>query len=105
MTERLSFLPQADLDYQRLRARKNAVSLTLTAITLVVYFGFLLLIAFGRDILSVKVVGNVTLGIPLGLGVIAVSWLLTGVYVLWANSSHDARIDLLRNQLKPQAGE
>ena len=105
MTERLSFLPQATRDYQRLRARKNAVSLTLTAITLVVYFGFLLLIAFGRDILSMKVIGDVTLGIPLGLGVIAASWLLTGMYVLWANSSHDVQVGLLKNQLKPQEGE
>ena len=34
-----------------------------------------------------------TLGLPVGLGVIVVSWLLTGLYVRWANDAYDAAVD------------
>ncbi len=80
-----------DPEFQQLVKRKNAISTTLTIAMLVFYFGFVLLLAFGRDVLAAPI-GNATLGIPIGIGVIIVAWVLTGIYVRWANNTYDALI-------------
>lgn len=87
-----------DPEFKDLAARKNRLSALLTGITLVLYYGFILLIAFDRDLFGVKVSGNVTLGIYLGIGVILSCWLLTGIYVRWANRQYDAGILRLREK-------
>lgn len=79
------------------RAR-DRVSSWLTAAMLAVYFGFIFLIAFGREVFGWKVSENVPLGIPLGIGVIVVSWMLTGVYVRWANRRYDAAVAEIRRK-------
>jgi uncharacterized membrane protein (DUF485 family) len=59
------------------------------------YFGFVLLVAFAKDLMAVRIGGGVTsLGILLGLGVIATAFVLTGIYVVRANSRFD---DLTRS--------
>jgi len=80
-----------DPEFRELVRQKNSISTTLTVIMLAVYFGFILLLAFGRDILAARA-GAATLGIPLGIGVIIIAWILTGVYVRWANARYDAMI-------------
>ncbi|MBI3854358.1 MAG: DUF485 domain-containing protein [Planctomycetes bacterium] len=87
-----------DPEFKDLVARKSRISIILTAITLVVYYGFILLIAFNRDVFGVKIVGNVTFGILLGIGVILFSWVFTGIYVRWANSKYDAMVDNIRRK-------
>ena len=81
-----------DPDFKDLVARKNRISIILTALTLIVYYGFILLIAFKRDLFASKVLGNVPFGIFLGIGVILTCWVLTGVYVRWANDKYDAMV-------------
>jgi uncharacterized membrane protein (DUF485 family) len=61
-----------------------------------VYFGFIALIAFNKPLLATKVMPGLTLGILLGVCVILASWVLTWVYVWWANEHYDARIEALR---------
>ena len=70
----------------------------LTAIMLAVYFGFILLVAFNRELLARPIGGGTTtLGIPLGLGVIVTGVVLTWIYVARANRRFDALTrDLLR---------
>jgi uncharacterized membrane protein (DUF485 family) len=87
-----------DPEFKDLAARKNRISLILTAVTLVIYYGFILLIAFKRDLFASKVVGNVTFGIVLGIGVIIACFLLTGIYVRWANQRYDSMVDRLRQK-------
>jgi uncharacterized membrane protein (DUF485 family) len=84
--------------FHRLAARKNAVSLALTLVIMGVYYGFIFLLAFNKELVGSKLTANVTLGIPLGIGVILVSILATGVYVAWANRSYDAMADELRQK-------
>jgi uncharacterized membrane protein (DUF485 family) len=79
-----------DLDAARLR-----VALTLTAAMVAMYFGFVLLVAYGRKLLAIQVVPGLTLGILLGALVIVVSWLLTWVYVRWAAKHYDPGIRAL----------
>lgn len=78
--------------YQKLRKERNTFGWVLTIITLVMYYGFIGLIAFDKKFLSEPVSeGAVTsIGIPIGLGVIVVTVLLTGIYVYRANSRYDA---------------
>ena len=56
--------------FRELVARKRAVSATLTALILAVYFGFILVLAFHRDLLALKVGEHLTMGVPVGLAVI-----------------------------------
>lgn len=85
-------------EFHRLAARKNRVSWILTLAAVAVYFGFIFLIAFRKDLVGSKLTENMTWGIPLGIGVIVVSWLLTGIYVWWANGTYDVMVAELRRK-------
>ena len=87
-----------DPDFKDLVARKNAISLKLTIATLIIYYGFILLIAFKRTLFASKVAGNVTFGIALGIGVILACFALTGIYVRWANRNYDAMVARLKEK-------
>lgn len=73
----------------RARAR---IATILTAVMIVVYFGFIALIAFNPALLARKVANGLSLGILLGALVIVASWLLTWVYVRWANKYYDTAL-------------
>ena len=85
-----------DLDAARWR-----VALALTAAMVVLYFGFILLVAYGRPLLAVQVVPGLSLGILLGALVIVASWILTWVYVRWAATHYDPRVEALSRGEKP----
>lgn len=89
-----------DPEFKDLAHRKNRFSIQLTGITLAVYYGFILLVAFKRDLFASKVAGNVTFGILLGIGVIIACWLLTGIYVRWANQKYDAMVARLQEKAR-----
>lgn len=85
----------ASLDQSRFKElvrKKWSISLSLTALMLTIYFGFILLLAFGRDVLAQKVGTYIPLGIPVGLGVIVSACVLTGLYVRWANTVYDRSV-------------
>ena len=77
---------------------KNAVALALTLMVVAIYFGFLFLIAFRKDLVGAKLSPHMTWGIPLGISVILMAWLLTGVYVVWANRSYDVMVAAFRRK-------
>ena len=87
-----------DPDFKDLVARKNTISINLTIATLIIYYGFILLIAFKRTLFGSKVVGNVTFGVFLGIGVIIACFILTGIYVRWANRNYDAMVARLKQK-------
>jgi len=79
-----------DPRYRELMRRRSRFAWMLTAIMLVIYFGYVLLIAFDRDFLAQRIGGSTTtLGIPIGVAVILVGILLTGIYVRAANRTFD----------------
>ncbi len=83
--------------FRALTRERTSFGWTLSGIMLVVYFSFILLAAFDRDLMASKLGGStISLGIVLGLFVIVVSFLLTGVYVARANT----RFDQLTRDLK-----
>lgn len=80
------------------RARGH-IALALTVLMIVIYFGFIALIAFKREVLARLVVPGLSLGILLGALVIVASWLLTWYYVRWANAHYDTQLDAIgRNE-------
>lgn len=65
------------------------VAIALTAAMLVAYFGFILLVAFDKPLMGRPVMPGLSLGILLGVLVILTAWVLTGIYILWANGKYD----------------
>ncbi len=83
-------------DLEALAARRWRIALALTAAMLATYFGFLLLVAYAKDTLGGVLAPGLSLGILLGALVIVVAWVLTGVYVRWANRHYDVELERLK---------
>ena len=77
--------------YHELVSKRSKFAWTLAAAMLVIYYGFILIIAFNKEFLSQQLwEGSITtVGIPIGLGVIISAFILTGIYVYRANSEFD----------------
>ena len=88
-----------DEEFKSLSKQKNTVSLILTLLELFIYFGFISLIAFNKPFLASKLSGAITVGIPIGIGVIVLSWILTGIYVNWANKKYDPMVENVKNKI------
>jgi uncharacterized membrane protein (DUF485 family) len=88
-------LADAHHPLRELAAARWRIALSLTLVMIVVYFGFIALIAYDRELLSTLIAPGLTLGILLGALVIVVSWLLTWFYVRWANTHYDVRLAAL----------
>ena len=86
-------------EFQRLVFRRWRISLVLTACLFVLYYGYILLIATNKEFLSRRIGESTTLGIPIGAAVIVGAWLLTAIYVAWANRYYDAEVTRLRARL------
>lgn len=85
--------------FHHLVRTRNRYALMMTLLVVVIYFGYILLVAFDKPFLAQKLgAGWVTsLGIPLGLGVIVLTILITAFYVHVANTRFDAMAaELLR---------
>jgi uncharacterized membrane protein (DUF485 family) len=87
-------------EFRDLVRRRWRVSLVLTAALFVVYYGYILLIAADKPLVSRRVGEVTTLGIPLGVAVIGLSWALTAAYVAWANRVYDPEVARLRERLR-----
>jgi uncharacterized membrane protein (DUF485 family) len=86
-------------EFKKLVSKRWSVSLLLTITMLVVYIGFLLVVAFRKESLAEKISPNLTWAIPIGLGIILFAWLLTGIYVFWANNNYDEAVQDLKNKV------
>ena len=87
----------ADPRYLDLVVRRACFTWLLTAIMLAVFFGYILLIAFRKDLLARPIGdGTTTWGIPIGLGVILIGIVLTGIYVRRANREFDPIVRSIR---------
>ncbi|NWF97579.1 MAG: DUF485 domain-containing protein [Nitrospirae bacterium] len=88
-----------DEDFKSLSSQKNTISLILTILELVLYFGFIALIAFNKPFLSQKLSGAITIGIPIAVGTIVLSWIFTGIYIRWANSKYDVLVKKVKEKI------
>jgi uncharacterized membrane protein (DUF485 family) len=87
IVERVKHDPQ----FRDLVARRSRFAWILSAVMLIIYFGFIFVIAFVPQALGVRLGSGVTtVGIPVGLLIIISAFVLTGIYVRRANSEFDA---------------
>ena len=98
MVERIARNPK----YQQLKATRNRRGWTLTILMLIVYYGYIGLIAFDKELLATPIgAGVTTLGIPIGMAVIVFTVIITGIYVRRANREFDAATrDILKDATK-----
>ena len=76
--------------YQELKAKRTRFGWWLTLAMMVVYYGFILLVAFNKEFLSQRLgEGVMTMGIPIGFGVIVFTIVITAIYVKRANTEFD----------------
>jgi uncharacterized membrane protein (DUF485 family) len=86
LTRRIASHPK----YQELKAKRSSFGWWLTLAMMVVYYGFILLVAFNKEFLSQRLgAGVMTVGIPIGFGVIVFTVVITAIYVKRANSEYD----------------
>ena len=86
--------------YQKLVSTRSTFGWTLTWIMMVVYYGFILLIAFDKELLSAKMgAGVMTWGMPIGLFVIVFTVIITGIYVRRANNEFDDLTAQIRKEV------
>jgi uncharacterized membrane protein (DUF485 family) len=95
----------ASREFKQLVSRRWRVSGLLTAALFTLYYGFILLVATNRALLATRVGPATTLGIVLGVTVLVGAWLLTGVYVAWANREFDPEVQRLRERLRHEVAK
>ena len=77
-------------------AARWRIAISLTIAMMVVYFGFILLVAFNKPLLGTILTRGLSLGMLLGALVIVVAWALIWIYVRWANTHYDSSVQGLR---------
>ncbi len=90
--------------FKALVSKRWTVSMVLLVLLFVGYYGFILLVATNKPLVSQKISDApdaiVNLGIVMGIGTLVFAWVLTAVYVFWANGSYDPEVQRLKDQLK-----
>ena len=101
--------PAEETDYQRvqrspefqdLRRRFRNFVFPMTALFLVWYFVYVLLANYAHDFMSIRVWGNITVGLLFGLGQFVSTFAITMIYARWANKRFDAAADELRREIE-----
>lgn len=88
-------------NYQVLKAKRTRFGWRLTLVMMVAYYGFILLVAFNKSVLSQKLgSGVMTLGIPIGFGLIVFTIAITAYYVNRANREFDALSDAIAKEVR-----
>jgi uncharacterized membrane protein (DUF485 family) len=85
-------------DLKALDEARWRVALILTVAMMVIYFGFILLVAYNKPLLSRLIVPGLSVGILLGALVIVAAWALIWIYVRWANTHYDTAVAALRRR-------
>ncbi|WP_206365406.1 DUF485 domain-containing protein [Siculibacillus lacustris] len=92
---------RANPKFAELVRKRNSLALTLTIAILVIYYGFIILVAFDKSLLATPLGANLmTLGVPLGIGVILAAFVLTGIYVTKANAEFDTLTKEIVEEMK-----
>ncbi len=83
-----------------LGAARWRVALILTTAMMVLYFGFILLVAFNKPLLGHQVTPGLSVGILLGAFVIVAAWVLIWIYTRWANTHYDTEVARLQREVR-----
>ena len=84
--------------FKKLVRTRWTVSITLLVMLFIVYYGYILVVAEGKDFLAQKIGVHTNYGIIFGVGAIVGAWILTLVYVVWANKIYDAEVKAIKDE-------
>jgi uncharacterized membrane protein (DUF485 family) len=85
--------------FKKLVSKRWSFSFIMLILLFIIYFGFVFLVALDKDFMVKLVAPNLTMGIVLVFGVIVGAWLLTIIYVIWANTVYDKEVEELKKIL------
>ncbi len=88
-----------DPSFKRLKKEKWIISVVLGFLVMLLYYGFILMMAYNKPFFANKVTENITIGIPLGVFVLASTIGITAIYVIWANTSYDRLVNKVREKI------
>ena len=90
-----------DPDFKSLYSKRMNIAWTLTVLELLLYYGFVYLVSFKQAFLSERLSSDAltTKGIPIAVLTIVISWVLTGIYVFWANSTYDGLVNKVKAKI------
>lgn len=81
---------EANPKYHELKRKRSSFGWLMTALMMIVYYGYIALIAFNKPFLAQPMGAGVTsVGIPIGMAVIVFTIVITGIYVRRANDEYD----------------
>lgn len=87
-------------NYRKLVHARSTFGWSLAWLMMIVYYGYILLIAFKKELLSAKIGdGVMSWGIPVGLFVIVFTVVITGIYVWRANRQFDDLTEAIRREV------
>jgi uncharacterized membrane protein (DUF485 family) len=89
--------------FHELVRKRSRLALILSVIVLAAYYGFMMVVAFAPHLLHAPLTqgASLTIGVPVGAGIIVVSWLLTGLYSYFANGAFETlNNDVVREVLE-----
>lgn len=90
MSQQISNNIASDPRFLKFVAKRNNYSVIMTILGAVAYYGFILLVAFNKEFLGQKMgAGVTTIGVPIGVGVIVFTIIITWIYVRRANGEFD----------------
>ena len=83
-----------DKDFKDLISKRNTIAVTLSIVELLLYFGFIALVAYNKPYLgkTLSPTSDTTIGIPIAIGIIIISIILGGIFAYWANTSYDTSV-------------
>ena len=91
---------QASPEFQELRSRLRRFVFPMSAVFLLWYFAYVLLGAFAHDFMAIKVWGDINVGLLIGLGQFVSTFIITAIYVRFANRELDPRAEAIRDKFE-----
>lgn len=93
---------KANPKYQELVSKRSSFAIKLAVFVLVVYYGFILTIAFNKEIFATKIAPDslLTIALPIAVAIIIIAFLTTIVYVVKANGEFEDLTNDIKNDVK-----
>lgn len=102
----INFVKEQDSEeFRSLRKTHRSFVFPMAVVFLLWYFAYVLLADYAHEFMSIKVWGNVNVGLLLGLLQFVSTFGITAAYVSYSNRKIDPKATALRNRLEAQAGE
>lgn len=102
MTEKTLHDIKSNPKYKELVRTRSRFAWTLSILMLLVYYAFIMTIAFKPELLAMPLSDGsvISLGIPVGIGIILFSFFLTGLYVYKANNTYEPMLEEIKADLE-----